>query len=330
MRHADVIGRNLPPDPSGGSRGVFFGAEWSKTKRTEQQHRQPLRRSDAQTLARTLLAGALLLALAACGPAPVARGINDPNEAANREVHEFNKALDRTFLRGGAEGTRAIPRPVRTAVRNVGGNLDMPRIVLNDLLQGRADDAIHNTFRFLVNTTFGLGGLLDPASDMGLDVRATDFGETLHVWGAPEGAYVELPVIGPSTERDTAGLIVDFALNPLRFALPEKELRAATALRFASRLSDRAEFGSTVDSILYESVDSYAQVRLLYLQNRRFRLGGSGAAAAAGAGAFDPYEDPYADPYDDPAAGAAGASALAPADPTLDPYYDPYEDPNVR
>ncbi|MCX7645738.1 MAG: VacJ family lipoprotein [Rhodobacteraceae bacterium] len=286
-----------------------------------------MRRSDAQTRARALVTGAVLLVLAACGPAPVARGINDPNEAANREVHAFNKALDRTFLRGGAEGVKSIPQPLRTAVRNLGGNLDMPRIVLNDLLQGNADDAVHNGFRFLVNTTFGLGGLLDPATDMGLDMRATDFGETLHVWGAPEGAYVELPVLGPSTERDTAGLIVDLALNPLRFVLPARELRAATALRFAARLSERAEFGATVDSLLYQSADSYAQVRLLYLQNRRFRLGGGDAAAA---GAVDPYGDPDADPYDDPAAAAGGAGPPLPADPALDPFYDPYEDPNVR
>jgi phospholipid-binding lipoprotein MlaA len=271
---------------------------------------------------RFALPGALALVLAACGPAPVARGINDPYEASNREVHEFNKAVDRAFLRGGAEGVRSVPQPVRTVMRNVGGNLDIPRVVLNNLLQGRADNAIHNTFRFLVNSTFGLGGLLDPAGDMGLDLRTTDFGETLHVWGAPEGAYLELPFIGPSTERDTAGLMADFVLNPLRFVLPDRELRAATALRLAARLSDRADFGTSVDSILYESADSYAQVRLLYLQNRRFRLGGGEAAP-------DPYDDPYADPYDD-LGGAGAVAAVPPGDPVLDPFYDPYEDPNVR
>lgn len=264
--------------------------------------------------------------LSACGPAPVASGINDPNEAANRRVHEFNKAVDTALFRSGAEGGEAIPAPVRRAFGNVGGNLDMPRMVVNDLLQGNVDDAIHNGFRFLVNTTFGLGGLLDPATDMGLDARTTDFGETLHVWGAREGAYVELPFLGPSTERDTAGAIVDQALNPLRFALPDREFRAATALRFAARLNDRAAFATTIESVLYDSADSYAQARLLYLQNRRFKLGGPAGASAGD----DPLSDPFFDPYDDPYGEGLAAAAVAAPDPLSDPFYDPYEDPNVR
>jgi phospholipid-binding lipoprotein MlaA len=275
-----------------------------------------------------LVAALSALWLSACSPAPVATGINDPNEAANRRVHDFNKAVDTAVFRGGAEGVEAIPAPVRRAVGNVGGNLDMPRMVVNDLLQGNVDDAIHNGFRFLVNTTFGLGGLLDPATDMGLDARTTDFGETLHVWGAREGAYVELPFLGPSTERDTAGSIVDLALNPLRFALPDRELRAARALRFAARLNDRATFATTIDSVLYDSADSYAQARLLYLQNRRFKLGGPEGAADAD----DPLSDPFFDPYDDPYGEglAATPAATAEPDPLTDPFYDPYEDPNVR
>lgn len=279
-----------------------------------------------------MLAAGLVLALSACGPAPVATGINDPNEVANRQVHAFNKSIDRALFRDSSEGVEAIPEPVRRVVGNVGGNLDMPRMVMNDVLQGKVDDAIHNTFRFLVNTTFGLGGVLDPATDMGLLARETDFGETLHVWGAPEGAYVELPLLGPSTERDTAGSIIDFALNPLRHALPARERRAALALRIGARLEARTRFGSTVDSILHESADSYAQTRLLYLQNRRFQLGGT-----LGAGAPDPFIDPYEDPYGQEASASVPAPAdSAPADPALasdpltDPFYDPYEDPNVR
>mgnify|MGYP001381370358 CR=1 FL=1 len=269
-----------------------------------------------------------VLWLSACGPAPVASGINDPNEAANRQVHDFNKAVDTAVFRSGAEGIEAIPAPVRRVIGNVGGNLDLPRVVVNNVLQGNVEDAVHNSFRFLVNTTIGLGGLLDPATDIGLDARTTDFGETLHVWGASEGAYVELPFLGPSTERDTAGAIVDLALNPLRFALPDRELRAATALRFAARLNDRATFSTTIDSVLYESADSYAQARLLYLQYRRFKLGGPAGASAGD----DPLSDPFFDPYDDPYGEglAAAPAATAAPDPLTDPFYDPYEDPNVR
>jgi phospholipid-binding lipoprotein MlaA len=226
----------------------------------------------------------------------VASGINDPYEADNRRMHAFNKALDSAVVGRGAEGfAAAVPEPVRRGIGNVADNLDLPRLVVNGVLQGRAEDALANTFRLAINTTVGLGGLLDPATAMGLPVRQTDFGETLHVWGWGEGRYLELPVLGPSTERDALGKVVDAALNPLRYALPPAERNAAIALGVLSRLDDRARFSGTVDSILYESADSYAQARLLYLQNRRFELGGE-----AGADYEDPYEDPYFDPYADP------------------------------
>lgn len=242
-----------------------------------------------------ILAGLCALTLAACTPAPPATGINDPYEADNREVHEFNKRLDRAFVRGGAGAYgNVVPEPVRQTVSNFVGNADMPRMVVNNVLQGRPEDAIHNTFRFLINSTFGLAGLLDPASDMGLTARDTDFGETLHVWGAGEGAYVELPVIGPSTERDVLGKVVDLALNPLKYTLSDDERLALSVLGVASRLGDREQFSDTVDSVLYDSADSYSQARIVYLQNRRFELGGEASLDYA-----DPYEDPYFDPYED-------------------------------
>jgi phospholipid-binding lipoprotein MlaA len=245
--------------------------------------------------------------MSACSPAPPAQGINDPFEEHNRNVHELNKSLDSAVVRPGAEGYgNAVPSPVRKGVSNFVGNLDMPRMVVNDLLQGRVEDAGANTFRFLINSTFGLGGLFDVAHDGGLDARPTDFGETLHVWGFREGRYLELPVIGPSTERDTAGKIVDLALNPLRYVVNEPQQTGLFALGLASRLGDRGEFSQTIDSVLYDSADSYAQARILYLQNRRFQLGGEGTLDY-----FDPYEDVYGTPADDP-------------------YYDPYEDPDAQ
>ncbi len=235
--------------------------------------------------------------LAACTAAPPAGGINDPNEVANRRVHEFNKGLDRAVVRPAATayGT-VVPEPVRLGVGNFASNLDVPRMVVNDVLQGNVEDAVHNTFRFLVNSTFGLAGLLDPASDMGLTARDTDFGETLHVWGAGEGAYVELPVFGPSTQRDAAGRVVDLVLNPLRPAISDNDADGALfGVNIASRLGDRYRFAESIDSILYDSADSYAQSRLLYLESRRFQLGTTGAVDT-----FDPYEDPFYDPYEDP------------------------------
>ena len=159
-------------------------------------------------------------------------------------------------------------------VGNFGSNLSLPGKVVNSLLQGRPEPAVKNTFRFALNTTLGLGGLFDPAgADFALPEIDTDFGETLHVWGVPSGAYLELPVLGPSTERDLAGKIVDFVLiDPLDSVLSDEQKLAGRAGRIISKAGERARFGSTVDSVLHESADSYAQTRLLYMQHRRHEL----------------------------------------------------------
>ena len=240
-----------------------------------------------------IMRGFSLLILAAgvvaCTPAPIETGLEDPLESVNREAHELNLAIDRIVLRptATAYGT-VVPAPVRTGVSNFASNLNMPGLVLNNLLQFRIEDAGANTFRFLLNTTFGLGGFLDVASDAGLDARATDFGETLHVWGVPEGQYVEVPAIGPSTERHLVGRIVDTALNPLNFVIQNPERGVATASGVVARFGDRYRLSDFIDSVLYESEDSYAQTRLLYLQNRRFSLSGEDSPEYS-----DPYEDIY-------------------------------------
>lgn len=230
-----------------------------------------------------------VLLLGACASPPGATGdIYDPLEPRNRKVHEFNRKVDRSLLRPVSQGYgRAVPRPIREIISNFASNLDQPRLVVNDLLQGRIEDAGHNTFRFLMNGLFGLGGLLDPATDMGLEKRDTDFGETLHVWGSGEGRYLELPFRGPSTERDAAGNAVDFVLNPLRYVGSSEFQLAGGVASAGSTVSDRFQFSDTIDSILYESADSYTQARLLYLQNRRFQLGVETSEDEA----FDPFED---------------------------------------
>jgi len=244
--------------------------------------------------------GAALLALllAGCGAGPTADGINDPFETANRRVHAFNTGVDRALVGPASKGYGGVvPEPVKRVVGNVADTLDLPGDIANNLLQLRIDDAAQNTLRLATNLTFGVGGLFDFSTAIGLPGEPTDFGETLHVWGAGEGAYVELPLAGPSTVRDTVGMAVDLALNPVRLALPTKEANAATALKLFSRLGDRDRFSETVESILYDSADSYAQARLLYLQNRRFELGqdtqsGDGSSDDS---FIDPYEDPYAE-----------------------------------
>jgi phospholipid-binding lipoprotein MlaA len=188
---------------------------------------------------------------------------------------------------------------------------------MNNLLQVRIGQASQNTLRFLVNSTVGLGGLFDPATALGLPAQETDFGETLHVWGAPEGDFVMLPVFGPSTTRDTVGLVVDIALNPVRHAVSEPDRRYVTGAELLDRFGDRYELDDVFNDVLYESADSYAQLRSLYLQNRRFELGGPTLGFdTAGLG-----DDIYTDPYSDPASGNSVAPS---ADPFSDIYVDPY------
>ena len=121
------------------------------------------------------------------------------------------------------------------------------------------------------------------------------FGGTLAAWGAPEGAYLELPLLGPSTQRDAAGKVVDLFTNPLSYVLVAPERHAGTVARVFDRVGTRDRFGDTIDSVLYESADSYAQTRLIYLQSRRFELGDAASGAYA-----DPYAETVTDPYEDP------------------------------
>lgn len=225
------------------------------------------------------MAAALVLAfVAACTPVDTAqideRGVFDPYEKQNRKVHRFNVGLDRTILRPAGNGyVSVVPQPVQTGVGNLGSNLSEPSSFVNHVLQADMEGAGTNFFRFLLNSTLGIAGLFDVASAMGIPEDESDFGETLHVWGAPEGAYVELPALGPSNERDATGKVVDLFTDPLSYVLPKPEKYLGTAARAADAVGSRGRFADTVDSVLYDSADSYAQARLFYLQNRRFELG---------------------------------------------------------
>ena len=126
-------------------------------------------------------------------------------------------------------------------------------------------------------SSLGLGGFLDPATaDFALPELDTDFGQTLAVWGVGEGAYLELPVLGPSTLRDTAGRLVDLVIDPMLAVLNRDEYLIGLGMRAVSKAGDRARFGDSVDSVLHESADSYAQTRLIWTQHRRHELGEQG------------------------------------------------------
>lgn len=243
-----------------------------------------------------VVATALLGACTTRADLDPANGVYDPYETANRKAHAFNRGLDRALVRPASKGyAKVLPEPVQNGVSNFATNLGQPSVLVNSLLQGDIRGAGLSTARFLMNTTIGLGGVIDAATEFNVPQHTTDFGETLYVWGAEEGPYLELPFVGPSTARAATGRVVDVFTNPLTYVLDSPEKYYGTAASVGSRLGDRGRFSDTVDSILYESADSYAQLRLIYLQSRRFELG-----QTADANGTDPFADPYADPYEDP------------------------------
>ena len=207
---------------------------------------------------------------------PVQGDIRDPYETQNRRVHEFNRKIDTKFFRNFDDSDKtssAAVEGLKNNVSNVADTVSIPGEVVNQILQGQLGSAAANTLRFAVNATFGLGGLDDVASDLMIAQYDTDFGETLHVWGVGEGAYLELPLLGPSTERDAVGQVVDLFTNPLTYVLDTPARVAMTGVKVADKSFDREKYGETLDSVLYDSADSYTQIKLIYVQARRFELG---------------------------------------------------------
>jgi len=214
-----------------------------------------------------------LVGLVACSTGDPSADINDPYETANRQIHAFNKGVDRVALRPVAQVTRAIPREYTQPVTNFADNVGLPSAVANGILQADIGGAATNTMRFLINTTVGIGGLFDPAGAIGLTEEKTDFGETLAVWGVGEGAYIELPLLGPSNQRDAVGEVVDTFLDPLSSVGTGVQRSYGTGTRAADIVITRGALFETIDGVLYDSADSYAQTRLIGLQSRRFELG---------------------------------------------------------
>lgn len=245
-----------------------------------------------------LISALTLLVLAACSTPDTPVDIYDPYEEENRGIHNFNRGVDAFALRPAATGYGSfVPEPVRMGVANFSSNLGTPSDVVNDILQGDLGDAAHNTFRFILNSFLGFGGLFDVATQGGFEERSTDFGQTLAVWGAPQGAYLEVPFLGPRTERAFAGGVVDLVLNPVNFVFGPEITLVVYGARGATVLDNRFVLGDTLDEILYNSADSYALLRSLYLQNRQFELSESGVVAEEEA--FDIYEDLYGDIFEE-------------------------------
>lgn len=207
-------------------------------------------------------AGALLLV----GPAS-AEDPRDPLEDFNRAVFAFNEGLDKAIVKPVARGYEAIlPTPVRTGVSNFYGNIGDVFIAVNNVLQGKPADAVGDTARFIFNSTFGLFGLLDVASEMGIEKHEEDFGQTLGRWGMAPGAYLVLPVYGPRNVRDGIGLALDATADPVARLEHVPTRNSLTALRL---VNERANL-LPADKIIEEAaLDKYSYIRDAYLQRRR-------------------------------------------------------------
>ena len=195
---------------------------------------------------------------------------DDPFGEINRPVHKFNVAMDTVLLRPVSQGYgKIVDEEVQVKIANVGSNLGEPKNAINHALQGRAKPAMVNMSRFVLNSTLGAAGLSDPAAKMGLMPAWTNFDQTLATWGAPEGPYVELPILGPNTARSVAGLVVDQVTNPWPRVLNASQLEKYNYFILLSRINDRTRYGSAIDLVLYQSADSYVASRSSYLQAQR-------------------------------------------------------------
>jgi len=240
-----------------------------------------------------VLAAALAFALAACATRPdptdaeaVAefRATNDPIEPLNRASYFVNEGLDVLILRPAAEAYRLfLPPELRTAIRNVLANLRTPVILVNDVLQGETQRAGETLGRFVINTTIGVGGILDRARDFGLIGHTEDFGQTLAVWGVPEGPYLFIPVLGPSNPRDLTGAGVDLATNPLTWIGGNDTWEAVMITRTALTVLDTREgLIEPLDALRQGSLDPYAALRSAYRQRREAEIRNAPSAAAQG------------------------------------------------
>jgi phospholipid-binding lipoprotein MlaA len=227
--------------------------------------------------ARAALCAVIALNLSACVTLPpnAPRAPQDPWESWNRGVYKVNVKLDNAIAKPVARTyVRVVPSPIRTGVTNFFANLNTPTVMINDALQGKLLAAANDLGRFVLNTTVGIGGILDPATPAGLARNDEDFGQTLGHWGVHPGPFVELPILGPSDLRDAPAKVVDTYTNPRQYIRNDY---VKYGLYLPSLVDTRAAL-LPLDETLKHVYDPYAFIRDAYLQRRAYLVSDGQAA----------------------------------------------------
>ena len=205
--------------------------------------------------------------------------VKDCFEGINRGIFAFNQVLDNTIFEPLAKGYRLLPSPIRSGTSNFLSNLSLVVTVPNNVLQGDIGLAGKNTARFAVNSTIGILGLFDPATKLGLnDYNKEDYGQTLGRWGVGEGCYIVLPVLGPSTARDTIGSLANYMGGDAWYNITvgQDTHYVSDFDYYASKGADGIDFRAknleAINNLEKNSIDFYASVKSLYLQDRKKRI----------------------------------------------------------
>ncbi|MBS0217097.1 MAG: VacJ family lipoprotein [Proteobacteria bacterium] len=202
----------------------------------------------------------------------------DPWEKFNRKMHAINSTVDHAMIHPVAVTyVHVVPRPLRTGVSNFFHNITGPSNIVNSLLQGKPSQAGNSLFRFLVNSTFGIGGIFDVATRMHIPDKSNDFGKTFATWGWKNSRYLELPVFGPRTVRDAAGMAGDIPLTPLPAS---RSVVGQVALRTINVVNIRAQLLST-DALREGAVDDYRLLRDAWWQRRNYQIWGDNTPDAS-------------------------------------------------
>ncbi len=231
-------------------------------------------KNDVRRLTLLALATAMTMALSACSTT-TQDDENDPWESVNRGIFGFNQVADEYVMEPVAKGYRYItPDPVISRIGNISDNLGEPVSMINAFLQGDFDQGMVNFWRFVLNSTVGIAGMNDVAASAGLMPRTEDFGQTLAVWGVGDGPYVMLPILGPSSVRDTGGMAADWFLNPVHYAIDDTGTEIWLAV--AQGLVTRERLIEVLDDVNETSLDPYVTLRSMYRQHRAAQIANTG------------------------------------------------------